>query len=117
MPAWKLGDAAFPETVRFIQDSEAGAALPSQKCMQGENDMETSLGLFGCISEDCLNVSHYDPGNFTKSFCIWTETCANEHGDATYMVFPSIEMVGHRSLKLGLAIRLFSRGVMGRPDP
>ena len=26
-------DAAFPETVRFIQDSEVGVALPSQKCI------------------------------------------------------------------------------------
>jgi hypothetical protein len=71
--------------------------------------METSLGLFGCVSQDCLNASHYDPGNFTKSFCIWTETCANEHGDANYMVFPNIEMVGHRSMKhAGLAIHLFN---------
>jgi hypothetical protein len=108
--ARKLGDAAFPETVRFIQDSEVGVALPSQKCMRDETNMETSLGLFGCVSQDCLNASHYDPGDFTKSFCIWTETCANEHGDATYMVFPNIEMVGHsRSVKhAGLAIRLFN---------
>ena len=110
--ACKLGDTAFPETVRFIQDSEAGVALPSQKCMWGETNMETSLGLFGCVSEDCLNASHYDPGDFTKSFYIWTETCANKHGDATYMVFPNIKMVGHRSLKLGLAIRLFNRVVV-----
>jgi hypothetical protein len=103
--ARKLGDATYPETVCFIQDSEAGVALPSLKCIRGETNMETSLGLFGCVSEDCLNASHYDPGDFTKSFCIWTETCA-------YMVFPNIEMVGHRSLKLGLAIGLFNRVVV-----
>jgi hypothetical protein len=108
LAARKLGDAVFPETVRFIQDSEVGVALPSQKCMRGETNIETLLGLFGCVSEDCLNASHYNSGNFTKSFCIWTEICANKHGDASYMVIPNIEMVGHWSLKLGLAIRLFN---------
>lgn len=100
-----VGRHCFPDVLTMIQELEADSGLTPVPPMNGDGRFGR-VGYSIDMSVDLANASHYDVGDASPGFSVWTETIPGAAGN-WFFVMPNVVGVDEAGREFyGLAVKL-----------
>ena len=101
----KIGAILFPDVLAVIQDAEGDTGLSPVSSM-GEPGNMLRVGFTIDMSVDLGNSSHYDVGDVSQGFSVWTEEVPGLASN-WYFVMPNLYGIGNDGNPFnGMAVKL-----------
>ena len=90
----KIGAILFPDVLAVIQDAEGDTGLSPAVSSMGEPGNMLRVGFTIDMSVDLGNSSHYDVGDVSQGFFVWTEEVPGLASN-WYFVMPNLYGIGN----------------------